>query len=215
MNNLKILLVFLIAILAGCESGNWIDEVQLHDGRIIHVTRTVSTTKIIDFDQGRPVTPTPNIHGLTAINPNTMEKISWLSKDEWVSPVLLEFDGAIAYLIISLPNEKKINVKYGCPWPPYVFLRKENKVEWKIIPATEAPSFIRFANLSRDYDQYYMRPKGDGCTSSDSRVVTRTIKDIKESYENPDYQDALIPRNIYEWNFGKNRGKIPYCSESW
>ena len=86
-----------------------------------------------------------------------METVSWLSEDQYLLPVLLDFDGGTTYLVTHLPRVKSINIKYGCPWPPYIFFSRNQNSQWTRISPTDAPTFLKKANLSFAYDKLDMK----------------------------------------------------------
>lgn len=220
----QFIVVCMLCILTAC-SPEWTDEVLLHDGRIIHVTRTVSMTTSISLSEGRLLDRTATFYGLKASNPNTNEKISWRSNDKFINPVLIDFDGTTTYLVIHLPNYNDIKTQFGCTWPPYVFLRHEQNKEWDIIATSQAPIFLRFANLSFRYDSLYMKQKlqlyllrGEELKrvsklSDNERVGFQTIERIRsqnltEERHQYDFQ-VEIPRRASEWKFKPRM--IPAC----
>jgi hypothetical protein len=230
---IQLILLCTLSILTACSTYRWTDEVLLHDGRIIHVNRTASATEIISFNESMPVRPTPYIYGLKAKNPNTMETISWRSECKHVLPVLLDFDGTDAYLVLKLPGvdytgdfSEDIKKNYGCTWPPFVFLRRKPNKEWDRIPASEAPAFLKFANLSHVFDFYFMTRivpveilQGNERErvlklSEKERIGFQTIESIQSGNrvaENRQYEFQIeIPRQVSDWKF-KTKSRSPSC----
>ena len=213
----------LIGLLSACTPWpeKWTDEVKLHDGRIVRAIRSVAFTRHTALSDGHLYIDSPSLYGIEIINPNTKEEVEWFSKDEGVHPVLLDFDGATTYLVILLPQNATTSKKYGCPWPPYVFLRHERNSEWKKVSATEAPTFLKNANISLYYDKQYMNrvldirylpwdeqkrvEKLHFNLSNGEIVGFQTFETIARNHEYdekrfPDhYFQINIPRNPAEW----------------
>jgi hypothetical protein len=224
----------LIGVLSACSPwpDEWTDEVKLHDGRIVRAIRSVAFTRHIALSDGHLYIDSPSLYGLEAINPNTKEEVEWFSKDEGVHPVLLDFDGATTYLVILLPQNSTTNKKYGCPWPPYVFLRHEQDGEWKKISASEAPTFLGNANLSYRYDKqnmnrvlelqylpwdeqkrveklYINRSDGEIVGFQTFEVIAKNHKYDEDRF--PDYYFQIaIPRSRAEW---KLKYPTPNCRQ--
>lgn len=218
-------LLCLCMFLSACSS-YWTEEVSLHDGVVINVRRSVSKQAKGDGGGSLGFHMSATIYSLYARNPNTKEKVSWQSEDEYVTPVLLEFDGSTAYLALLLPSIKNTNQKFGCPWPPYVFLRKvSGNSKWEKINKQEAPIFLRTANLSALYDRFFMERetpfdilKGDerervkrlskaerfGFQTKESIQRGNAIKEHTQLH----YFQSSIPRTREEWSY---KGGTPNC----
>jgi hypothetical protein len=203
-----LLACWLVFLLPGCSAERWTDEAKLHDGTSIDVERSVSMTNFVSLSDGRLFTPTPTIYGLSFRNPNTQEKLSWRSEDEFVLPVLLDFDGSVSYLVILLPRLKKPNIPYDCPWPPYIFLRHDQGGGWKRIQATEAPAFLRTANLSRRYDSQYMKVSTPGKSIGYQTINTIASRNAAEEGQYEHYFQVEIPRTRKDWLF---KQQAPNC----
>jgi len=182
--------------------------------------RAVAFTRHIALSDGHLYIDSPSLYGLEVINPNTKEEVEWFSKDEGVHPVLLDFDGATTYLVILLPRNATTSKKYGCPWPPYVFLRHELDGEWKKVSASETPIFLRNANLSFHYDKQEMnqvlevrdwdeqkRVEKLYINRSNGEIVGfQTIEAIARNHNydvgmSDQYFQIAIPRDRAEWLF--------------
>lgn len=155
MNFIRALaLVCAINLLASCATRapkrtEWIDEALLHDGRIIHVTRIIKTgldIALIRLPDGQR--SAPKFYSIETINPNMGETISWHGEDSEIFPILIDFDGATAYLVVYVPNFDNAKEIYSCVFPPYVFLRHEQGSKWIRVNPEDVPAFIKSANLS-------------------------------------------------------------------
>jgi len=149
----SLILVCAINLLASCathapQKTEWIEEALLHDGRIIHVTRAIKTGLDIALIRLPETKSAPRYYTIEANNPNTGETISWEDDDSEIHPILIDFDGAVAYLVVYVPDFDDTKKKYGCVFPPYVFLRHEQGRKWVRVNQEDVPTFIKAANLS-------------------------------------------------------------------
>lgn len=126
----------------------WIEEALLHDGRIIHVTRAIKTGFDVALIRLPETKGVPEFHNIETQNPNTGETVSWDSKESGVLPILIDFDGATTYLVVYVSDFDNTENKYGCIFPPYVFLQHEQRKNWVMVKPENAPAFIKSANLS-------------------------------------------------------------------
>lgn len=206
-------------MLVGCSPSpsRWIDEAELHDGRIIHVHRSLSFTTVIGLSDGHLFDNLPAIYSLNATNPNTNEIISWQGSESFTHPIMLDFDGDTAYLVVLLPRDRASNSKYGCPWPPYLYFRHSPNKEWEAIKSTDMPTLLHSANLSPRYDQWYMNYelKLDDLHGDERERVARLPIYQKRGFQTKDfikqrqlqiekegyYFQIEFPRNHGDWKF--------------
>lgn len=154
--------IIAVALCAACvplqcaAAERWIDEALLHDGRAIEVERSVS----FNFGRGElsdALRKWPNQYSLTAKNPDTGKTIRWSGEQDF-NPILLDFWGGTAHLVIVATDVFSDLKQYGCPEIPYVFLRYEEKGRrWLQVAAKEFPPKLLRANLSFRYDGTYMK----------------------------------------------------------
>jgi len=127
----------------------WSEDALQHDGRVVRVERTV----YYNFGGGelsQALTRWPNQFAIRATNPDTGDTVRWSGSVGW-NPIMLGFLDKRAYLVIEA-NLVSADVKqYGCPEIPYVFLRLDDRSEWKVVPGVEFPKSLLRANLSAHY----------------------------------------------------------------
>lgn len=154
MNLIKILLLLCaLNLLSACatrapQKTQWIEEALLHDGRIIHVTRSIKTGFDVALIRLPETKSAPEFYNIETINPNTGENVSWDSEESGVLPIMIDFDGETTYLVVYVSGFDNTENKYGCVFPPYVFLQHEQRKNWVVVNQEKAPAFIKYANLT-------------------------------------------------------------------
>jgi hypothetical protein len=242
MKLIKILIpLWSFILITGCATRapqkiQWIEEALLHDGRIINVTRTTKTG--FDFALIRlPETRSSvsKFYGVEAINPNTGEVVSWESEEDGVLPVLIDFDSATTYLVVYISDFDNSEKKFGCVFPPYIFLKHQQHSKWVRVNQELVPKHVKLANLTyvlSDYDKAdipdlnSLNPNEQKRLLSlpeEKRVGFQTVTKVKyvncikekEGY----FFQIEIPRNISELKtkkkvFGDRRKFMPNkCKE--
>ncbi|MBJ6802811.1 hypothetical protein [Geomonas propionica] len=157
-----LLLVCAINLLASCatrapQKTQWIEEALLHDGRIVHVTRTIKTGLDIALIRLPETKGAPQYYAIETNNPNTGETILWEDDDSEILPILIDFDGAVTYLVVYVTDFDNTKKQYACVFPPYVFLRHQQGKKWVRVNPEDAPAFIQSANLSFSLIGYDMK----------------------------------------------------------
>jgi len=128
---------------------NWVEEVPLHDGRVIEVDRKANDSVEVrslwpfhfyleksNFDQ----------HQIEFSHPDTNQRIAWKG-ERGFSPVLLDIVEGVPFLVVYGRPDKKNSEIYGCPELPYVYLRYAAN-GWKPVSVENAPKELINANLS-------------------------------------------------------------------
>jgi len=150
-------------------SKGWKEEVQLHDGQVLVVTRhfNLGGYPTLDARERRLLDET-----ITFTLPSTTKKISWKTEfDDRVvepnslGPLLLDIVDGIPYLATSPAGCISYN-KWGRPNPPYILFKYVNE-EWKRIPLDEFPAELVHSNLmsmpdSRLLHSYYTVEQAKG-----------------------------------------------------
>src|SRR3990172_1609371 len=151
--------VFILTLgvtLSACASTTWREEVLLHDGKKIIVTRTNT------YDPKglrEPFQPDPLKESvLTFTVPGTKQTVMWKSDygrgyQDNLHPLLLDFVTGVPYIATTSGFCHAYN-KWGRPNPPYVFFKYDG--EWKRIKLEEFPMEFKEANIllapvSNDY----------------------------------------------------------------
>lgn len=137
--------------LFGLGGMSWKEEVLLHDGKKIVVTRSHA------YGGSREVGQPPSIKEQDiAFNvPGTSQSIIW--KDEYDKEVggsnfillALHILNSTPYIVVR-PNLCLSYNKWGRPNPPYVIFKHDGK-EWEHIPFAELPGEFKDTNLSLVY----------------------------------------------------------------
>jgi hypothetical protein len=143
-------IVFILTLgvsLSACSSTTWREEVALHDGSKIIVTRTNT------YDPSglrEPFQPDPLKEStLTFTVPGTKQKVTWRSdygrgNHDNLSLLLLDFLNGTPYIATHPAFCHGYN-KWERPNPPYVFFKHEE--EWKRIPLEQFPTEFKEANI--------------------------------------------------------------------
>jgi|WetSurMetagenome_2_1015567.scaffolds.fasta_scaffold206490_1 hypothetical protein len=122
----------------------WREEVALHDGGIVVVSRT--TVLLPSPMLGERV---DGKRQLTFTHPTTGKVVNWENAGEIgsrVYPMLLDVDGERAFLVTIAQAGTDYN-NFGCPSPPYIVYRHDGTA-WTRVPLSELPVRFRKANVS-------------------------------------------------------------------
>lgn len=128
-------------------SKSWQEEVQLHDGSKLIVTRSQSYGGGGEIGQGAPIRE----HTISFTLPNSNQPITWTSEySEDVGRanfnlLALHMLNGIPYLVVE-PNLCLSYNKWGRPNPPYVFFKYDGKA-WQRIQLSELPVEFKAINL--------------------------------------------------------------------
>lgn len=141
--------------ISGCAAlGNtttWKEEVLLHDGSKLIVSRT----QTLDPSGPRePFQSAPRSEAATIfVIPGTNQTVAWKSdygraQQDNLELLLLGFVGTTPY-IATQPNRCHAYNKWGRPNPPYVFFKYDGKT-WQRIPLEEFPPEFQKSNVMVD-----------------------------------------------------------------
>jgi hypothetical protein len=135
------------ASLSACSSITWKEEVLLHDGKKIIVTRTntYDPKGLRELGQPDPLKEST----LTFTVPGTKQTVMWRSDygrgyQDNLDLLMLDFLNGVPYIATTTGFCHAYN-KWGRPNPPYVFFKYDG--EWKRIPLTEFPADFKQANV--------------------------------------------------------------------
>lgn len=170
----------------------WKEEVLLHDGSRIVVTRTVERSGRREIGQEPPIKEQRLIFTL----PGTLENVTW--KDPYTEdvgganflPMQLEVRKDMAYLVVH-PMGSLSYKKWGQPNPPYVVFRYQLK-EWQRISLNDLPAELKVPNL------IFSSPDREAKKIEQRVVSAETIKRLYESYSQPEYK-AIIRTPLDHW----------------
>lgn len=175
-------------------SKSWQEEVQLHDGSKIIVTRTVDRGGRHEIGQQSPIKE----ESLTFTLPATSESITWRNefhKDVGLAdfmPLLLDIFQGVAYVVTSPAGCLSYN-KWGRPNPPYVIFKYEGK-EWKRVTIQELPAEIKMPNLIVGSPDNNVEKLGKSLISAED------VQKINSTLTQPEYQTIL--REPYQYAAG-------------
>lgn len=178
------LILLLGAIISAC-STSWREEVLLHDGSKVIVTRTVERGGRHEIGQESPI----KAQSLNFVLPSIDQRITWYdSYSEDVDganflPMQLEISKDAAY-VVAYPMGCQSYNKWGRPNPPYVVFKYQDK-DWKRIPLQELPVEFNTPNL------IFSEPDKVAKRIPQSPVSAEMIKSIYAGYRQPQYRSIL------------------------
>lgn len=136
--------------LFGFGGDSWREEVLLHDGSKMIITRSQTYGGSHEIGQPLPIKE----HTITFTLPGSPTRITWISEyDESLgrtdfTPLALHVLNNTPYIIVT-PNLMLSYHKWGRPNPPYVFFKYEDS-KWKRIAIEEVPPEFQTINLVID-----------------------------------------------------------------
>jgi len=177
------------ASMSACsDTVSWKEEVQLHDGSKIIVTRSQSYGGRHEVVQSAPISE----HTISFTLPNTNKPLSF--KSEYSEDVgranfnllALHILNGTPYLVVE-PNLCLAYNKWGRPNPPYLFFKYDGK-EWQRIPLSEFPAEFKTINLivnnGREEDI-------EKAASKSGYVSAEGVRSINGSLPQPEYRSIL------------------------
>lgn len=185
ITKLGLILMMGVSMSAYSATMNWKEEVLLHDGSKIIVTRTVERGGRHEIGQKPPYKE----QSLTFTMPGTNQTITWVdhySEDIGSAsflPMLVDVYQGSAYLVADTMGCLSYN-KWGRPNPPYVIFKYEGK-EWKRISLQELPAGIKTPNLIFSMPDIEVEKIGK------SFVTAEMIQQIINGYSQPEYKTIL------------------------
>ena len=185
-----LLLMLLISMhahagLFGFGGESWKEEVLLHDGQKLIVDRSVEFGGRHELGQKPPYKE----QTLAFTLPSTKERITW--EDHYsddvgsfnFNPMLLEVFGDTAYVLSSPVNTQSFS-KWGCPNPPYVVFKYQNK-EWKRVPLQEIPAEVKLPNL------VISSPDDVAKNANHGLLSVEMIKQANDGFSRSEYRTIL------------------------
>ncbi|MDX1253599.1 MAG: hypothetical protein IDH49_15375 [Gammaproteobacteria bacterium] len=163
----------------------WKEEVLLHDGSKIIITRSVERGGRHEIGQEPPIKE----QRLTFVLLSTNENVVWEDKfTEDVGganflPMQLEIRKDTAYLVVYPMGCLSYN-KWGRPNPPYVVFKYQDKA-WQRITLQELPEEFKIPNL------IFSSPDSEAKKVGQHVVSAQMIKKLYEGYKQPEYQSIL------------------------
>jgi hypothetical protein len=140
----RVLCVFIgMSLLSSClgkSTYRWKEEVQLHDGRVIVIERSVRTGEV-PVEIGQP--PGESDYTLR-FETEDGKAVTW-EAGKWFDPMILDFFKGVPY-VVATGRKGVAYERHGCPKPPY-FVFRLNAGSWERIYYEELPKPVRLANL--------------------------------------------------------------------
>jgi hypothetical protein len=166
----------------GFGGDSWKEEVLLHDGSKIVVTRSQSYGGRHEIGQPQPIKE----HTISFMLSNTKETITWTSEyGEDIgrtnfNPLALHVLNGTPYVVVE-PNLKLSYNKWGRPNPPYVFFKYDGKA-WQRITLEELPAEFKNINLVINTLAYGKQLDSQGLASAE------TIKKLNSNLTQEEYK---------------------------
>jgi len=164
---------------------SWKEEVLLHDGTKIVISRSVSRGGRHEVGRKGPYQE----QNLLFTMPKSNQIVTWedhLSEEIGSSsflPMLLDVYGDVAYLVVSPMGCLSYN-KWRRPNPPYVVFKYDHAT-WQEIPLAELPAESKAVNLIFSMPDYEVEQSG-------KRFMTaEMIKAKVAGYQQPEYRSIL------------------------
>ncbi len=192
----------------------WKEEVQLHDGKTLIVTRThtYDPRGFREIGQGPPLVEAT----VTFTVPGTKKEVAWKSdfgraNQDSLVLLMLSFLKDTPYLATEPAGCLAYN-KWGRPNPPYVFFKFDG--EWKRIPLEQFPAEFKETNvvLSPDSNEN-KKKKIQEMTGCDGFVSVENIKKLNRDSMTHTLTRAPItsgPKNV-----AASCGKMVYVGDGW
>lgn len=178
--------------LFGFGGDSWQEEVLLHDGSKIVVTRSQTYGGRHELGQSSPVKE----HTITFTLPGLNNTISWTSEyDESLGrtnfkPLGLHVLNGTPYIVVK-PNLMLSYNKWGRPNPPYVIFRYDG-IAWQRIPLEELPAELTNINLVINTLAHGAKLREKGLVSSE------TVKTLNASLTQPEYK-TIVRTPLEHW----------------
>ena len=135
--HILLLLLVSVAMVVGCTSSDtvtWKEEVALHDGSKIMVTRSHTYDDYGEIGQGRLIAG----RTITFTIPGTTKEVVWKS-DRSLDMLALDFQDGVPYIVGSPTTCPAFNI-WGRPNPPYVLFKYGHNEQWQRKPLNTLPA---------------------------------------------------------------------------
>jgi hypothetical protein len=192
----KLGLILMMGGSMGACSDSWKEEVLLHDGQKIIVSRSQSYGGQHEFGQPSPIKE----HTISFTPPNSNKTITWTSEyGEDIGRtnfnlLAVHVLNGIPYIVAS-PNLCLSYNKWGRPNPPYVVFRHDGK-DWQRMPLEQFPAEFKTINVALDIQG---REVGD--LNKSGFVSAEKISKLNAHIKIPEYQTILrepLPKKSLE-----------------
>ena len=171
--------------MSACSAVSWKEEVLLHDGSKIVVSRSQSHGGRREIGQPSPIKE----HAITFALPSSNQTITW--RDEFSEEIghsnfnllALHILNGIPFIVAS-PDGCLAYNKWGRPNPPYVFFKYDGNT-WQRIPLSEFPAELKEINLVINTLAHETE------ISSQSPVRAELVKKLNSSLGQPEFKTIL------------------------
>lgn len=162
----------------------WKEEVMLHDGQKIIVTRTVERGGKSEIGQQAPIKRQSLSLTLPVTNENVVWEDNFAQDIEGASflPLQLEVNQGSPY-IVAYPMGCLAYNKWGRPNPPYVVFKYQSK-KWQRIALQELPAALKVPNLIFSSPDTEARKSGPV-------VSAEAIKTLNSGHTLPEHKTIL------------------------
>jgi hypothetical protein len=194
--------------LFGFGGTSWKEEVLLHDGSKIIVTRAVERDGRHEVGQNPPYKE----QSLVFTMPGTKQQVTWedkFSEDIGTAsflPMLIDIVKDTAYLVASPMGCLSYN-KWGRPNPPYVIFKYDAKA-WQRIQLQELPAEIKIPNLIQS------SPDTEVEKSGKSFISAEMIKAIAADYRQPESK-TILREPVKDGGITSCEHMVPYGKSGW
>jgi len=197
--------------LFGFGGTSWKEEVLLHDGSKIIVTRTVERGGRHEIGQRPPFKE----QSLSFTLPSTNQHVTWedkYSEDIGTAsflPMQLEIFNGTPYIVASPMGCLSYN-KWGRPNPPYVIFKYDGKA-WQRITLQELPAESQTPNL------VISSPDDAAKEAHQGLVPAEKVKELNTGFRQPEFKtilrEALKPEPCPQYSSGP-KAPIPIAPKS-
>lgn len=197
--------------LTACSETTWKEEVLLHDGSKIVVTRSQIREGRHEIGQGAPIKE----HSITFIPTESTKPITW--KDDFSADVghaslallAVEITNGTPYIVTKPTNCAAYN-KWSRPNPPYVFFKYVDS-QWKQISLTEFPAEITKPNV---VISTYGHGDVDRAIKS-GFVSAANVEELNSGYKQAELKTILRTPMSNEWCRQPTSFKAPIPIPPW
>ena len=182
-------------ILTRGEKVRWIEEAELHDGKMLEVRRTARLIYGMGGELSEMARKSPHYYSLEFTHPDTGQSIKW--KPEFgFNPVLIDIVSGVPYLVIMHSNISADLKQYGCPEIPYVFFRFDMHEErWEQVSSSVFPATLSHANLKVDF--YGNVNIEEGLRMTKEMVANNNFDEERAS----GFFTNTIPKDFASWTY--------------
>jgi hypothetical protein len=166
----------------------WREEVALHDGGILVVSRRAVLVRGGNFGEFK----VERERRLAFIHPTTGQPVVWENAGQVGSrllPLLLDVDAGRVFLVTFAQSGRDYD-DLGCPTPPYLVFRYDPP-RWTRIPVAELPARFRQSNIIS-----HASGAEDLVKQARYYITAAQVKAVKEDVGDKNSPDVVVDRRI-------------------